>query len=94
VHQISFQNWGYAIACFATGTAMLIALPWAIRKQREYKPSRVPAVVRTLVLLGIGLFTIGFGALFSYWGVVTGAAIVVFGVTIPNLVERRRAQRL
>lgn len=72
---------------------MLIALPWAVRKQREYKPGRVPAVVRTLVLLGIGLYAIGFGVLYSYWGVLIGVAIVVFGVMVPNLVERRLARR-
>ena len=89
VHQLSSQNWGYAIACFATGTVMLIALRWATRKQREYKPSAVPAVVRTLVLLGIALYAMGLGVLYSYWGVVIGAVVVLLGVMIPNLVERR-----
>jgi len=47
--------------------------------------------VRTLLLLAIACLTGGLGYIINGWGVLAAAAIMIFGVMIPNAIARRRA---
>jgi NhaP-type Na+/H+ or K+/H+ antiporter len=88
---MSFIDWAFALSGIVSGLGLFASLRWAIRAQRRHDRSAVSPLVRTLVLLATACLIVGLGYIFNGWGVIAGAAIMIFGVMIPNTISRRRA---
>lgn len=78
---------------FGAGTVCFVTLPWAVPRQRAYKPEAVSALVRTFLGLGTALYLIAFGLLFSWWLFLGGVIVWLTVVVIPVRVQRSRRSR-